>query len=178
MWLLPLLMRTAFFLLMSNLRVIGIDPGYDRCGVAIAEKDNGREVLLFSTCITTNKSDLFSERVRQVIEGITTVIETYTPAALALETLFFNQNRKTALQVAEVRGAILHTAASRGIAIHEYSPQAVKIAITGHGKSDKQSVAAMIERLYHPKTAIQYDDEYDAIAIAMTALAHTASRTP
>ena len=89
MWLLPLLMRTAFFLLMSNLRVIGIDPGYDRCGVAIAEKDNGREVLLFSTCITTNKSDLFSERVRQVIEGITTVIETYTPAALALETLFF-----------------------------------------------------------------------------------------
>lgn len=159
------------------MRVIGIDPGFDRCGVAVAELSGGKERLLFSTCIETPRTALFGERLRIVGQSVEEIIDAQRPAALALETLFFNQNRSTAFKVAEVRGMLLYIAATRGLSIYEYSPQAVKIAITGHGASNKGAMATMIERLYRPQTPISRDDEYDAIAVAMTCLTHDGRRT-
>ena len=75
------------------------------------------------------------------------------------------------MSVAEARGVAIYVAKTHGAAIYEYPPQSVKIAVTGYGKSTKDQVEQMLYRLLPglPKTAL--DDEYDAIAVALTCLA-------
>ena len=156
------------------MKVIGIDPGYDRLGVAIIEKQNGRETVLFSTCIETDKKQTLPERHKAAGDALQSILATYQPDLLGIETLFFNKNVKTAIGVAEARGVILYLAQAAGCRVVEVSPQQVKVAVTGYGKSDKEAVWTMVKRLAAgvPETAL--DDEYDAIAVGITALAHSA----
>lgn len=158
------------------MRVIGIDPGYDRLGVAVMEHGNGKEVLLFSTCITTDKNAPLEERLFSLGKEIETLFKEHTPDAVGIETLFFNKNQKTGIAVAEARGIIVYLAKAAGCSVHEYGPQAIKVAVTGYGNSDKEAVTAMVQRLVKnvPKDAL--DDEYDAIAVAITTLAHLRGR--
>jgi len=99
------------------------------------------------------------------------VIETYTPKALALENLFFTNNQKTAITVAEARGVILYQAAIHGLPVYEYGPGQIKVAVTGYGKSDKEQIISMIPRLIGIQKTITHDDEYDAIAVGLTCFA-------
>ena len=155
------------------MKVIGIDPGFGRCGVAILEKERGREHVIYSSCIETSATDLFPKRLAHVADGCATLVEKYKPDALAIERLYFNSNQKTAMQVAEVRGAVIYVAERAGIAVFEYTPSQVKSATTGSGKADKGSVATMLRALLHIDKDIRHDDEYDAIAVGLTHLAHT-----
>ncbi len=154
------------------MRVIGIDPGYDRLGVAVIEPgENGKEKLLYSTCIETNRDDSIPVRLHSLGEQLAGVIVEYKPDALGIETLFFNTNQKTAINVAGARGIVLYVAQVAGCTIHEYSPQQIKTAMTGYGKSDKSAVIDMVRRLVVNAPADGLDDEYDAIAVAVTCLA-------
>lgn len=154
------------------MRVIGVDPGYDRLGVAVVERTtDGKETVVFSCCVTTDKQADLPERLHQLGREFVTILNTYTPQAFAIETLFFNQNQKTALGVAAARGVLLYAAKEANCSIHEYSPQEVKVAITGYGKSDKAAVTTMVTRLIANAPAKALDDEYDAIAVAVTHLA-------
>lgn len=154
------------------MRVLGVDPGYDRVGVAVMEYVDGAEALLFSTCIETDRSDSINNRIHATGKAIATIIDEYNVNTLGIETLFFNKNTKTAMQVAEARGVIIYTAKNADCVIYEFSPQAIKIATTGYGNSDKSAVISMVQQLIPaaPKKAL--DDEYDAIAIGITCLAH------
>jgi len=153
------------------MRVLAIDPGYDRLGVAMMEKGPGEGTLLFSTCVVTNRTDSFVDRLQQIGAEINALCDTYSPSAIALERLYFNTNQKTVMQVAEVRGVMLYLAGLRGCRMLEYTPQEVKVAVTGYGKSDKKHVTLMVKRLLPGVKNDALDDEYDAIAIALTALA-------
>ena len=75
------------------------------------------------------------------------------------------------MAVAETRGMLLYLARSRGCRICEYPPQQIKIATTGYGKSDKRQVMEMVKRLLPDVPESALDDEYDAIAVGITALA-------
>lgn len=154
------------------MKVLAIDPGYDRMGVAVLSLVAGAEVLHYSTCIETDKQTSLSERLRVLGEAFNTVLTTHQPDAVALETLFFNQNITTALSVAHARGTIMYLAKTAGCAIYEYGPQEIKVAVTGYGKSDKAAVIAMVKRLVPTAPVSALDDEYDAIAVGITALAH------
>ncbi len=147
--------------------VLAIDPGYDRVGIAVFEK----EVLVHSECFTPPSKE-FATRLVEIQSHLDDLVQEYQPQALALETLFFNKNHKTALKVAEARGAITVTAAKHGLTVHEYSPQAVKIAVTGSGNADKASVIKMVERLVALPPLKRHDDELDAIALGLCAI-HT-----
>ncbi|HEU0080792.1 MAG TPA: crossover junction endodeoxyribonuclease RuvC [Candidatus Paceibacterota bacterium] len=157
------------------MRIIAIDPGYERLGVAILEKNpRERESLVYSECFQTDKALPHDQRLGLVATELDRVIALYAPQALCLETLFFSVNQKTATKVAEVRGVILAAAARHGLKVYEYGPGQIKVAVTGHGKSDKKQVIAMIPRLIDVKKgadAIRYDDEYDAIAVGLTCFA-------
>ena len=72
------------------------------------------------------------------------------------------------MQVSEARGAIIYEGKRNGLKIFEYSPMAVKIAVTGYGKSDKLQVTEMVKKLIKISKPIKHDDEYDAIAIGLT----------
>ncbi len=153
------------------MRVIAIDPGYDRLGVAVMENTGGVESLIYSACIESSRQDSLSDRLVTVGEEFARLLALYKPDALGIETLFFNKNIKTAIGVAQARGVLLYLAKQAGCDVYEFGPQEIKSAVTGYGKSDKQGVIDMIMRLVKdaPKKAL--DDEYDAIAIGVTCLA-------
>lgn len=161
------------------MRIIGIDPGYERLGVAIVEKNpHGKEVLIYSSCITTPKTAPHALRLLSIEAAITELISVHKPDAAAFEKLYFNTNQKTALLVAEARGVVVLAAAKAGLKIFEYAPQEIKIATTGYGKSDKTQIIKMIPLLIKmPLGGKRRDDEYDAIAVALTCFARERSLT-
>ena len=150
------------------MKILGIDPGYDRVGIAIIE--NG--VLTHSECFSTSPKDAFHKRLKEIGQRINEVIKTFSPDVMALESLFITKNQKTAMRVAEARGVISYEACLKGIEIHEYSPPQIKVAVTGHGGSDKSQIIKMIPLLLKIKAKKALDDEYDAIAVALTCQAH------
>lgn len=154
------------------MKVIGIDPGYDRMGAAIIEREGSNAVLRFSTCIVTDKKNDFPERLNSIGDAFSALLAEHRPDILGIETLFFNKNVKTAIDVAQARGVVIHLAKAAGCKVIELSPQQVKVAVTGHGSSDKAAVTAMVKRWVAGAPEHAHDDEYDAIAVGITALAH------
>lgn len=152
------------------MRVLGIDPGYDRLGLAVLEGDPSRPTVIWSDCVLPPKG-LPEARLAAVYEAVSSAILQYAPEKLSLETLFFSTNKKTALAVAEARGAILAAAGAHKIFVSEYSPAQVKLAVTGHGGADKKAIAQMVPHLVTLSVRKRLDDELDAIAVAIAGLA-------
>jgi crossover junction endodeoxyribonuclease RuvC len=152
------------------MRVLGIDPGFERLGVAVLEKEKGgKEVLLFSECFKTSKQLEFTERLKLIGEELETIISKYKPTHLGIETLYFETNKTTAMRVAEVRGAVLYLAGKYGMKICEYTPLQIKSAVTGYGKADKKAVMMIVPKLIKIDASKKMiDDELDAIAVALT----------
>ncbi|MBI2610633.1 crossover junction endodeoxyribonuclease RuvC [Candidatus Kaiserbacteria bacterium] len=153
------------------MKVLAIDPGYGRCGIAVVEKENGKEILIYSSCVETPATSEFPERLAIVADECARLLREYKPGALVLEKLYITKNQKTAMRVAEVRGALISAAARAGVPISEYTPSEVKAAVTGNGRADKHAVTKILHALVKIEKEIKHDDEYDAIAIAVTHLA-------
>ncbi len=152
------------------MRILAIDPGFDRMGVAVLEGDPSKPHLVSSDCVTPPKGTA-AERLAVIFRAVSSTIENHAPDALALETLFFSTNVKTAIGVAEARGAVLAAAGLAKLLVIECSPQTVKLAVTGHGAADKASIARMVPKLVAlPPKPKRLDDELDAIALGIAAL--------
>lgn len=156
----------------KHTRVLALDPGYDRLGVAVIELEDGKEKLIFSACVETARDEGLPVRLFHIGERVESLIREYEPTAIGIETLFFNKNVKTAIGVAQARGIILFLAQKAGCTVHEFGPQEIKVAVTGYGKSDKRAVIDMVKRLVSGVPEKAHDDEYDAIAVGITTLAH------
>jgi len=150
----------------NKTKILAVDPGFERMGVAVL---NEKEVI-FSDCFKTPKELPFPERLFLIGQEIEKIIKKYKPLVLAIETLYFATNQKTALAVAKAIGVIVYEGKKYGLAIKEYTPLQVKIATTGYGKADKKQVTQMIRKLIKIRPEIKSDDELDAIAIGLTAL--------
>ena len=154
-------------------RILGIDPGFDRLGVCVLEKEGSVEALLFSTCIVTSKKDSFEERLATIATELTLILKKYTPTELAIEKLFLANNQRTVMNVSEARGVLLYICHINGLSVHEYSPPQIKVAVTGYGKATKNDIALMVPKILKTSLAVNLlDDELDAIAIALTHSAH------
>lgn len=154
------------------MKICGIDPGYDRLGIAFLEGDGSKQTHIHSECFVPDTKDFF-DRLFLCGERIAVLLDEHQPDAIALETLFVTKNQKTAMHVAELRGVILYEARKRNIPISEYAPPQIKLAVTGYGASDKSAVEAIIKRLITIPDRKMIDDEYDAIAVAITHMAHS-----
>lgn len=150
------------------MRILAIDPGYERLGIAVLEKTKGVEEVIFSNCFKTSKNIDHDERLFLVGKEVKNLIKKYKPDQLVTEKLFFSVNKKTALLVAEARGVILFCAKDAGINIKELHPSEIKIAITGSGNADKKSVYFMAKKLIKMPANNLIDDEVDAICIGLT----------
>ncbi len=154
------------------MRILGIDPGYDRIGIAVIENKN----LIHSECFSTSSRDNFHIRLKEIGQRVNEIIKEYSPDAMAIESLFITKNQKTAMKVAEARGVISYEASLVNIPIYEYSPPQIKVAVTGHGASNKTHITKMIPLLIKMNVKDDkkkiLDDEYDAIAVALTCQAH------
>lgn len=150
------------------MKILGIDPGFERVGVAVLEKEKNKETLLYSDCIKTSASLPFNKRLTLIGEGVRKIIDEYKPDVLAIETLLFNNNQKTAMMVAEARGVMIYEATWKKLDLCEYTPLQIKIAVTGYGRADKKQVEIMVKQLINIEKEVKYDDEIDAIAICLT----------
>lgn len=158
------------------MKILGIDPGYERLGIAILEKNKGdkKETLIYSECFKTPSKLDFNERSLMIGIKIKEILKEYKPEILSIETLFLNTNQKTVMQVAEVRGIIIYLAKEYNLKIFEASPPQIKSSITGYGKSDKEQIRKMVGLLIKlpEEKNKSLDDELDAMAIALTAFAN------
>lgn len=154
---------------MRNNRVLAVDPGYDRLGVAVIEGDPSRPVCVWSDVVLPPKGTRAS-RIACVYGAIESLITEHAPTSVALEALFFTKNQTTAIGVAEARGAVLAAAGRANLSVHEFSPQQVKLAVTGYGNADKKAVMAMVPKLVSLPARKRLDDEFDAIALGIAAL--------
>ncbi len=153
--------------------IISIDPGYERLGIAVIEKeDRQKESLLYSECFQTSKDLDHYDRLVLIGNKVREIITKYKPTFLAIEKLFLSTNHKTAMFVSEACGVILYESRLQGLLVESFSPPQIKLAVCGNGKADKKSIMKMIPLLISLHTNIKYDDEYDAIAVGLTFFAH------
>lgn len=148
--------------------ILGIDPGYERLGIAIIEKKKGSEELLFSDCIKTSAKIPFNERLFIIGKELEKIIKKWKPDVTAVEKLFFTTNQKTAMRVSEVRGLIIYLVMLYKSELREFTPLEIKTAVVGYGKAEKRQVEHMVKTILKLKDKEMTDDETDAIACALT----------
>ena len=152
------------------MRVIAIDPGYDRIGIAILDKKEDKYIVVHSEFFITDRKETISQRIFSGTERIGEIITIYKPNFFVIEKLFFSKNTKTALSVSEARGSFIFQAMSHNIPVYEYTPNQIKLAVTGNGNATKSDILFFLDKILDvPKRDEKYiDDEIDAIAIALT----------
>lgn len=157
--------------------ILGIDPGFERLGIAIVEKNKNfkKDRVLFSECFKTSSKLDFEQRLMGIGKEVRQVIKKWKPEILAIETLFLQKNQKTVMKVAEARGVVVYEAGLAGLDVFEASPPEIKLATTGYGKATKEQIIKMVGLLTERSpeslkkvSKKESDDELDAIAIAIT----------
>ena len=149
------------------MRIIGIDPGLERVGVGVIDKNGSRLTVIHHGLIHTPKGPL-PERLTQIHKQMLELLDEHRPDAVATERLLFTVNKTTAMDVAKALGVILLACSERGIEWAEYSPPEVKQSVVGNGAAEKKQVQFMVQKLLSLQTAPKPDDVADALAIAIT----------
>ncbi len=144
--------------------IMGIDPGIALMGFSLVEKAGSRINLIDFGVIETSKSLADPQRLLCIYEELCLLLEKYSPEELAVESLYFTNNQKTAFQVGQARGVVLLTGAQKGIPVFSYTPNEIKVAVTGYGRAGKKQVQEMVMRLTGLKEVPKPDDAADAVA--------------
>lgn len=147
--------------------VIGIDPGVARTGYGVLKNGDPFPIPLAFGCIETPSTHRPSRRLLAIYEEILALFDEYAPDSLAMEDLFFSRNVTSAMRVSEARGVILLAAEQRGIPVAGYTPNQVKLAVTGSGRAGKHQVQEMMRRLLRLQETPRPDDAADGLAIAL-----------
>lgn len=148
--------------------ILGIDPGLATMGYGVISAVHGNFSVIDYGVVTTPKELTLPQRLMQLEEGVTELITTFKPQNIAIEELFFTKNITTGIPVAEARGVILLTAVKNlGDEVYEYTPNQIKMAITGYGGADKIQMQHMVQALLRLKKVPRPDDAADALAAAL-----------
>lgn len=150
------------------MKILGIDPGYDRVGWGVLEKKGNVYSLVDCGIIQTKKTMTLTERLMVVEENLTKILRTQQPDQVVVESLFFATNAKTAINVAQARGVIMLTCAKHCDSLIEKTPLQIKSAVTGNGKADKRAVEKMVRLVIKGLPTKLIDDTLDALAAAMS----------
>ncbi len=150
--------------------ILGIDPGYAIVGYGIIEKTNTGTRVIDYGVIETHKSEKMSDRITKIYNAVCALIDKYQPEAFAMEELFFQNNQKTAINVAMARGVVLLAATQKmgSDKLYEYGPLQIKQALTGNGRAEKKQVQYMVKAILSLNAIPKPDDAADALAVALT----------
>lgn len=149
------------------MRILGIDPGYAIVGYGVVDYSKNRFSVVGHGAITTMAHTPFENRLQDIYNDMTTIIDKYKPDELSIEKLYFNTNSTTAIDVSQARGVILLAAIQKGIKVNEYTPLQVKQAVTGYGRAEKRQVMEMVKSLLELQKIPKPDDTADALALAV-----------
>ncbi len=145
----------------------GIDPGYAIVGYGVVSYQSNRFTTVDYGAITTPAGMPFEERIERIYDELTLLLQKHRPDAMAVEQLFFTNNKTTGIDVAQARGVILLAATKAGVPVFEYTPMQVKQAVVGYGRAEKHQVMEMTRVLLKLESVPRPDDTADALAIAI-----------
>ncbi len=155
--------------------VLGIDPGSQRCGYGVVEREGRCLRVVESGVLRPGKLEL-AARLGRILAGLDEVIARTRPGEVAVEAVFSGASPRSALVLGQARGVALAVAARAGLPIHEYSPAEVKLAFTGNGRADKDQMLRTARLLLG--IVPELSDEADALALAVCHLARQRLRPP
>jgi len=149
-------------------RVLGVDPGLTRCGVAVVDGAPGRRVSLhYIGVVRTAADDPIEQRLVELERELAALVAEHRPDVVAVERVFSQHNVRTAMATAQAAAVALLVAARNGIDVAMHTPTEVKAAVTGSGRADKAQVTAMVTRVLSLSKAPSPADAADAAAIAI-----------
>lgn len=149
------------------MRILGIDPGFAITGYSVIDYIGNRFKLITSGAITTDAGISFPIRLEKIFDDLTAIITEYKPDAISVEELFFNNNAKTAINVAQARGVILVVGRKMNIDTFEYTPLQIKQSVVGYGRADKIQVQKMVKSILNVDKLPKLDDTTDSMAAAI-----------
>lgn len=148
--------------------VIGIDPGVANTGFGVLRIGSGRSMTAIDGGTIEAPPAIPDElRLRRIHEGLTTLIEQHDADSLALESIYFGRNVRSAIAVGQARGVAMLAAAQAGLSCHDYTPQQIKLSVCGTGAADKAQVKHMVARLLDLPVDPPSDHAADALAVAI-----------
>src|SRR5438445_11397909 len=151
--------------------VLGLDPAAaGPTGYGVVESDGRRCRMLHYGALRVaakRQKEYTGAALQDVHARVCSLIDEFSPDALAVESVFTALNMRTALKLAEVRGVILLAAAQRGVMVHSYAPREVKASIAGHGHADKRQMQIMVRALLSMTVTPEPTDAADALAVAL-----------
>lgn len=151
--------------------VLGVDPGTAATGYGLVERRGATLRAIDYGILETPAAWPMPQRLLAIHAAIEELIAAHRPDLVAVERIFFNRNAQSAFAVGQARGAVLLAAAQQGIAVHEYGPHEIKIAVTGYGRAGKEQVQRMVQVVLGMESLPRPDDAADALAVAIC-LAH------
>ena len=149
------------------MRILGIDPGFAITGYSIIDYRGNKFKLIDSVAVTTKAGDSFPLRLTKIYDDLSMIIDEYKPDAISVEELFFNNNVKTAINVAQARGVVLVVGCQKQIPTYEYTPLQIKQAVAGYGRADKIQVQKMVKAILNVEKLPKLDDTTDSMAAAI-----------
>jgi crossover junction endodeoxyribonuclease RuvC len=147
--------------------VLGIDPGLSRCGYGAVKRNGARFEVVAYGVMRTDPKDPLPTRLAALEADLEALVAEIEPGAVAVERVLFQVNARTAISVGQASGLALAVAARAGVAVVQYSPNEVKLAVTGDGAADKVAVQTMVTKLLDLPRAPQPPDAADALALAL-----------
>lgn len=147
--------------------IIGIDPGYAIVGYGVLRYEGNHFTVLDYGAIETQAGEEFGHRLETIYDGLDILLKKWNPKAMAVEQLFFTNNQKTAIGVAQARGVVWLAACKNGVPVFEYTPLQVKQAVVGYGKAEKHQVMELTRQILCLNCLPKPDDTADALAIAV-----------
>ncbi len=151
---------------------MGIDPGLAHTGWGIVLQDGPRMRCVAYGCVTTTTATPLPQRLLKIKEQIAAVIERYRPSCVGIETVWFGENVSAAFGTGQARGAALVACAEAGMAVGEYTPNAIKMAVVGQGHAEKNQVQYMVAQLLGLEAEPHPDHAADALAAAICFITH------
>ncbi|MEK9159133.1 MAG: crossover junction endodeoxyribonuclease RuvC [Patescibacteria group bacterium] len=150
------------------MRILGIDPGLATTGFAVLDVEGHQKRLVTVGVIRTPAKTDLGQRLKELYTDINELLNEYKPKFCSIEQLFFSKNVTSGIQVSHARGVIIMALYEHGVEVHEYSPSAMKRALTGDGRADKKAIQKMVKLELKLTDVPKPDDAADAVSLALT----------
>lgn len=153
------------------MRVLAVDPGLTRCGVAVVQNAGGPRVDVVTVgVIRTASSAPLHERLYELHVELEKVFDRTAPDMVAVERMFARNDVSTIMGTAQASTVPMLAAAKRGLDVQLFTPSEVKAAVTGNGRAEKPQVTAMVQRILGLETPPKPADAADALALGICLL--------
>ncbi len=147
--------------------IIGIDPGTAETGYGIIRCQDQNLKLIDKGMIKTSSKTDHSKRLDLIYCQILEVIQKHKPQVLAVESLFFNVNAKSASAVGQAIGVIKLAAVKNKIKVFDYPPLRIKMVLTGYGRAKKKQIQSEVRKILRLKEIPRPTHTADALAVAI-----------